>query len=140
MLCTSVRVPALFCAGSSHAVEHESCDWGDNWGVVLAWNPRASQRAWGDATAGRISFEYQGAAGLYRLVAHREGDPDTRLYCVDAYASGRVVSASDFRLDCWTKGGAVLPDFSGVDTFALHRPPTNNRQTLKLCINSVSLY
>jgi hypothetical protein len=140
MLCTNVRVPALFCSGNSNSLGLESCDSEANWGVVLAWNPQPNQRAWGDATAGRISFEYQGAAGLYRLVAHREGDPDTRLYCVDAYASGQVVSPSDFRMDCWTKGGAVLPDFSSVDTFALHRPSTNSRQTLKLCISSVSLY
>ena len=139
MLCTSVRVPALFCSGNSNP-GLESCDRETNWGVVLAWNPRANQRAWGAATAGRISFEYQGATGLYRLVAHREGDPDTRLYCVNAYASGQVVSPSDFRIECWTQGGAVLPDFSSVDTFALHRPSTNNRQTLRLCISSVSLY
>jgi hypothetical protein len=140
MLCTNVRVPALFCSSNSNSLGSENCDWEANWGVVLAWNPRPNQRAWGDATAGRISFEYQGAPGPYRLVAHREGDPDTRLYCVDAYASGQVVSPSDFRLDCWTKGGPVLPDFSSVDTFALHRPSTNSRQTLKLCISSVSLY
>jgi len=140
MLCTNVRVPALFCSGNSNSPGLESCDWDANWGVVLAWNPRANQRAWGDSTTGRISFEYQGAAGLYRLVAHREGDPDTRLYCVNAYASGQVVSPSDFRIECWTEGGALLPDFSSVDTFALHRPSTSNRQTLKLCISSVSLY
>ena len=142
MLCTNVRVPALFCSrnANSQGLSAESCDEGTNWGVVLAWNPRANQSAWGDATAERISFEYRGASGLYRLVAHREGDPDTRLYCVDAYASGQVVSPSNFRTECWTKGGAVLPDFSSVDTFALHRPATNNRQTLKLCISSVSLY
>lgn len=139
MLCTNVRIPALFCSGNSQTPGGGNCDWASNWGVMLAWNPRTNQAPWGDARAARISVEYQGPGGRYQLAAHRDGDPSDTLYCIDSYQSGQVVSPSDFRLDC-ASGGAILPDFSGVDTFALLRPSTTNRQTLKLCISSVSLY
>ncbi len=87
-LCTRGRIAALNC--NDEKIPNMRCDWKTNWGALVQWRPRDGQ-AWGNHAASSISLEYRGRSGPYRLVAHRQGDPDDLMYCLDGYRSGQRV-------------------------------------------------
>ena len=133
-LCTNVRIPGLACAPPD-----QDCDVSTNWGVLLGWYPRSDHKPWGRDRAKRISIDFQGPPGLYRLVAHLRGYPMSKAFCVDAYVSGRMVEPTDFRSECWGSGGRPLLDFTTVDFIALQRPATSPSQSGQICIGAVNL-
>jgi ferric-dicitrate binding protein FerR (iron transport regulator) len=138
MLCTRGTVYALTCVNDG--ITSRRCDWSTNWGVMLGWRPRQSGEAWGSGAATSISMEFQGKHGKYGLVAHREGDPPKKVYCVANYRSGQKVTPSQFKLDCWQNPGESLPDFSKVDSFAVHFPSGSESMTFKYCLAAVNIF
>jgi hypothetical protein len=137
-LCTRGTVYALTCVNDG--ITSRRCDWSTNWGVMLGWRPRQGGEAWGSGAASSISMEFQGKHGQYGLVAHREGDPPKRVYCVANYRSGQKVTPSQFRLDCWQNPGESLPDFSKVDSFAVHFPSGSESMNFKYCLAAVNIF
>ena len=133
-VCTNVRIAGLACT-----LPDQECVGDSNWGALLGWYPRSDRKPWGSDRAKRISIDFQGPPGLFRLVAHLRGYPLSKVYCVDGYVSGRMVEPTDFRSDCWAKGGKPLLDFTTVDFIALHRPATAPAQSAQLCIGAVNL-
>ena len=75
-LCTSGKMSQLACVDEAGLPKR--CDWDTNWGVLIRWNTREDQKAWGSGANSSIALEFRGSAGRYRLVAHREGDPARR--------------------------------------------------------------
>jgi hypothetical protein len=135
-LCTRGKIAALRCEDEKIPTMH--CDWDSNWGVLIQWSPRDG-RAWGSHAASSMALEYRGKTTRYRLVAHREGDPSDRTFCVENYRSGRTVTPSQFTASCWNGGGAQLPDFSKVDTFSLQVTSEETDQRFRFCISAIDL-
>jgi ferric-dicitrate binding protein FerR (iron transport regulator) len=137
LLCTRGRISPLTCVDDTQA---HRCDWDTNWGVLMRWYPRADREAWGSRVNARIAVEFRGEPGRNRLVAHRKGDPDQRVYCVENYQSGRTVTPSEFKSDCGWTGGSRLPDFTQIDYFALQFLSEDTWRTFRLCLSSINLY
>ena len=138
MLCTRGTVYALTCVNDG--ITSRRCDWSTNWGVMLGWRPRQGGEAWGSGAASSISMEFQGKHGSYGLVAHREGDPPKKVYCVANYRSGQKVTPSQFKLDCWQNPGESLSDFSKVDSFSVHFPSGSETMNFKYCLAAVNIF
>lgn len=135
-LCTRGKIAALKCRDEK--IPTMRCDWDSNWGVLIQWRPRDGQ-VWGNQASSNVALEYRGKTSSYRLVAHRQGDPDDRVFCVENYRSGERVSPSHFSLNCWTGGGAHLPDFSKVDYFSLQVNSQETAQRFRFCISAIDL-
>jgi hypothetical protein len=135
-LCTRGRIAALNC--NDEKLPNMRCDWKTNWGALIQWRPRDGQ-AWGTQAPSSLALEYRGKSGYYRLVAHRQGDPDDLMYCVDGYRSGQKVTPSQFNLQCWAGGGTHLTDFSKVDYFSLQVMSGETAQRFRLCISAIDL-
>ena len=138
MLCTRGRISALACADEK--IPTMRCDWATNWGVLIQWHPRSDGQAWGSGAASSIAMEYRGKASHYRLVAHREGDPADRMYCIENYRSGRTVAPSQFRSQCWTSAGVSLPDFTKIDYFSLQVASEETPLRFRFCLSAISLF
>lgn len=135
-LCTRGRIAALNC--SDEKLPFQRCNWKTNWGVLIQWRPRDGH-AWGDQATSSVALEYRGRTGVYRLVAHREGDPDDLTFCVDGYRPGQRVTPSQFNLRCWTDSGTHLPDFSKVDAFSLQVSSEETSQRFRFCVSAIDL-
>jgi hypothetical protein len=135
MLCTRGAVYALTCADALPATR---CNW-ENWGVAIRWFPRPDRGAWGSSAASSVSLEFHGRRGPYRLIAHREGDPGSRAYCIEDYRSGRPVTASQLKSECWNNAGDTLPDFSKVDYFALQIQAEKTSRVFRYCLSAINL-
>ena len=138
MLCTRGRISALACADEK--IPTMRCDWTTNWGVLIQWHPRPDGQAWGSGAASSIAMEYRGKIGRYRLVAHREGDPAEKMYCIENYRSGRTVAPSQFRSGCWTTGGVGLPDFAKIDYFSLQVASEETPLRFGFCLSAITLF
>ncbi len=135
-LCTRGKIAALRCRDEKLPIMR--CDWDFNWGVLIRWQPRGGQE-WGDHAASSVALEFRGKSTRYRLIAHRQGDPADRIYCVDNYRSGRSVTPSQFTSQCWRGGGSPLPDFSQVDYFSLQVNSEETAQRFRFCVSAIDL-
>ena len=135
-LCTRGKIAALAC--EDEKIPTMRCDWDSNWGVLIQWRPREGQ-VWGNHAASSVALEYRGKSTRYRLVAHRQGDPDDRTFCVENYHSGRTVTPSQFTASCWKGGGTQLPDFSKVDYFSLQVTSEETAQRFHFCVSAIDL-
>jgi len=137
-LCTSGRISPLACSDEAGIGKH--CDADTNWGVLVRWYPRPDQKAWGSRANANMALEFRGKSGRYRLVAHRKGDSDQVVFCVENYLSGRTVPASEFK-DCRTAAGARLSDFTKIDYFALQVLSEEEAwRPFKFCVSAVDLF
>lgn len=134
LFCTRGVLPALNCTNAT--TPNIQCDWADDWGVLIGWTPTSDLVR---TAASTLSFEYRGRSGLYRLMAHRRGDPDNRVYCIDRYRSGRAVEPADFQLSCWESGGPHLSDFSDVDSFGLQIISRETNTPFRFCLSNITL-
>jgi len=136
-LCTSGRIAPLACSDEAGMGKH--CDADTNWGVLVRWYPRPDQKAWGSHANSSMALEFRGKPGHYRLVAHRKGDPDQAVFCIENYLSGRTVPASEFK-DCRITGGPRLTDFTQIDYFALQVLSEEVWRPFSFCLSAVSLF
>ncbi len=130
-LCSKGTIPPLSCTSPA------SCDWSENWGAMIGMNPTADHGAWGAAATESITFSHSGGTGLW-LLAHVAGDPSERQYCLTDYPSGTPVTPGMLRVDCWRDGGAALPSFAVVDSFALRVPSRTSEVAFDYCITGIS--
>jgi FecR protein len=137
MLCTRGKIAELTCADEK--IPTTRCNWATNWGVEIQWQPRTNGKAWGSA-ASSLAIEYRGKTSPYRLVAHRQGDPLEKVYCIENYRSGQTVAPSEFKLDCWNPGGASLSDFTRIDSFSLQVASRETSRRFNFCLSAVSLF
>jgi hypothetical protein len=137
MLCTRGKIAELTCADEKIPAR---CNWATNWGVEIQWQPRTDSKAWGSPASSSIAIEYRGKPSHYRLVAHRQGDPLEKVYCIENYRSGQAVAPSDFKLDCWNPGGASLSDFTRIDSFSLQVASRETSRRFNFCLSAVSLF
>lgn len=135
-LCTRGRIAALKC--QDERIPTMRCDYDSNWGVLIQWRPREGQ-VWGNQAASSVALEFRGKTSSYRVVAHREGDPDDRVFCVENYRSGQSLTPSHFSLNCWAGGGAQLRDFTKVDYFSLQVSSAEAAQRFRFCISAIDL-
>ena len=138
MLCTRGRIAELTCADEK--IPAARCNWATNWGVEIQWQPRSDSKAWGSPATSSIAIEYRGKPSHYRLVAHRQGDPLEKVYCIENYRSGQAVAPSEFKLDCWNPGGAGLSDFTRIDSFSLQVASQETSRRFNFCLSAVSLF
>jgi len=136
--CTSGRMASVICVNEH--MPSMRCNWGHNWGVSIGWRVRNDEDAWGDAAAGAIAVEFHGRSSIYRLIAHRRGEPDNKFYCIENYRSGRVVTPSMFRSECWADPGEALPDFKEVDYFNLQYPSSREYVAFRYCLSGITFY
>jgi hypothetical protein len=140
-LCTKGHINALSCTGQG--TPQVSCNWAQNWGVVLGLNTTEPQGPWGAAAPTRVAVNYTsvargGSAGHYRLNAHVAGDPYTKQYCVDNYTPGAVVQAGDFKSECWFNTGDTLPNFRAVDQLGLLRASEFTAVDFDFCVTQIT--
>jgi hypothetical protein len=135
-LCARGSIPALTCTGRGTA--QFACDWSSNWGAMIGMNPTAGHTAWGVAATRSVAFTYSGRAGTYQLTAHVAGDPDGKSYCIQNYRSGQVVTANQFRTECWSNSGTALARFADVDSFGLLIGSAETRVAFDYCISAIS--
>jgi hypothetical protein len=107
--------------------------------VAIGLNVKADGKAWGEAAAGAIAVEFHGRSSNYRLITHRNGDPDEKIFCVDNYKSGQIAKPSMFKSQCWADQGETLPDFKSVDQFNLQFPSGMAYVAFRYCITGVQL-
>lgn len=137
LLCASGTVAGLVCV--NEGVPQMHCNWDRNWGVAMGWHTRADHKAWGDEAAGAIAVEFRGRSASYRLNAHRKGDPNEKMYCIENYKSGQVVRPSMFKSECWFDRGDTLADFQQVDLFNLHFPSGMRYVAFRYCIAGITI-
>ncbi len=135
-LCTAGSMPALECTGQG--TPGLSCNWRDNWGVMIGMNPKGEGEAWGEQAAERVSVVYSGTPGTYRLTAHVAGDPHDQNYCIDNYRSGSEVSAEMFRTSCWNESGTPLASLASIDSLALMLASQQDSVDFDYCVTSIS--
>jgi len=138
LLCAGGTVAGLSCVNEGTSSMH--CNWDRNWGVAIGWHTRFDQKAWGDDAKGAIAVQFLGRPASYRLNAHRKGDPEQRLYCIDNYKSGQVVRPSMFKSECWFDQGETLTDFQQVDLFQLQFPSGMSYVAFRYCVAGITLY
>jgi hypothetical protein len=138
MLCTRGKIAEPTCA--DERLPAARCNWATNWGVEIQWQPRTDSKAWGSPATSSIAIEYRGKPSHYRLLAHRQGDPLEKVYCIENYQSGQAVAPSEFKLDCWNPGGASLSDFTRIDSFSLQVPSRETSRRFNFCLSAVSLF
>jgi hypothetical protein len=136
--CTNGRVVGIHCANEDPL--NARCNWDRNWGVALGWFVREDESAWGSVAAGGISVEFRGRSTSYRLNAHRKGDPDAKIYCIENYKSGQVVTPAMFKSECWAGRGETLADFRGVDLFNLQFSSGKDYVAFRYCISAITLH
>jgi len=136
-LCTSGKMSQLACV--DEAGEPKRCDWDTNWGVLIRWNTREDQKAWGSGATSSVALEFRGGSGRYRLVAHREGDASHEAFCIENYRSGQRVTPSEFK-NCSAARGSRLPDFTKVDYFALQLLSEEVWVNFGFCLSAISLF
>jgi hypothetical protein len=137
-LCAHGRLAAWSCV--NEGTPHIRCNWDRNWGVSIGFFVRDDKHAWGELAKSGIALDFQGRSAVYRLNAHRHGDPNERVVCVENYKSGQVVKASDFKSRCWDDAGEVLTDFASVDWFNLQYPSGMDYVAFHYCVSGVTLY
>jgi hypothetical protein len=137
-LCTSGTVAGLSCV--NYGTPQVQCNWDRNWGVTIGWHTRADRKAWGDDAKGAIALEFHGRSANYRLNAHRRGDPEKKMYCIENYKSGQVVRPSMFKSECWFDKGETLVDFQQVDLFNLQFQSGMSYVAFRYCISGITLY
>jgi hypothetical protein len=135
-LCAKGAIQALQCTGQGTA--QYTCDWSSNWGAMIGMNPTAAHTAWGALATGSVAFTYAGGPGTYRLTAHVAGDPYSRSYCIRNYRSGSVVTANQFKTECWSNSGAALARFADVDSFGLMITSAETPVAFDYCISGIS--
>ena len=122
-------------AGSCSDAQASAC--GDGaWGVKIGLDVRREGSAWGPSASRYVAVEYRGAKRV-RLTAHRAGDEGDREYCVDGYASGAIVGAARFGVQCWREGGEVLASFAGVDKFTVEVAASDEASTFDYCVTAI---
>jgi hypothetical protein len=136
-LCAGGTVAGLRCV--NEGTPRTRCNWDRNWGVAVGLNVKADGNAWGEAAAGAIAVEFHGRSSNYRLITHRSGDPDEKIFCIENYRSGQIVKPSMFKSQCWADQGETLPDFKDVDQFNLQFPSGMAYVAFRYCITGVQL-
>jgi hypothetical protein len=136
VLCTRGSLPALECTGQN--TPEYDCNWSANWGAMIGMNPAGGHTAWGERATDRVAFTYSGGPGTYRLTAHVEGDPKSRVYCIPRYQSGQEVTAEMFRTTCWNDSGTPLGSFADVDSFGLMITSAETPVSFDYCISSIT--
>ena len=136
-LCAGGTVAGLRCVNEE--TPRVRCNWDRNWGVAIGLNVKADGKAWGDAAADAIAVEFHGRSSSYRLLVHRSGDPDEKIFCVENYKSGQIVKPAMFKSQCWADEGETLPDFKSVDQFNLQFPSGMAYVAFRYCITGVQL-
>jgi hypothetical protein len=136
-LCARGTVAALRCVNED--TPQARCNWDRNWGVAIGLNVKADGKAWGEAAAGAIAVEFHGRSSNYRLITHRNGDPDEKIFCVENYKSGQIARPSMFKSQCWADQGDTLPDFKSVDQFNLQFASGMAYVAFRYCITGVQL-
>ena len=136
-LCTRGVIPALQCTG--RGTSSFSCDWKENWGVVLGMNTTSSAGPWDTGAPSSVSVAYRGGRATYRLNAHVSGEPESKVYCIDAYQSGQVADARAFRSSCWSESGEALGNFQKVDKLSLEVMPAESAVSFDYCVTSIAV-
>jgi hypothetical protein len=113
-VCASGSMAGLRCVNEN--LPKMRCNWQQNWGVQIGFNVQPDHTPWGEQAPNAIAVEFQGRANSYRLNAHRNGDPERKLYCIADYKSGQIAKPSMFKTECWADKGEMLSDFKSVDT------------------------
>jgi hypothetical protein len=139
-LCTKGNIQALTC--TSPGTPQQKCDWDKNWGMVLGLNTHEPNSPWGEAAPIRVGVNYTsvavaGSAGHFRLNAHIAGDPYSKQYCIDNYAPGVLVRASDMKSQCWFGTGETLGSFKQVDQISLLRASEYTPVTFDFCVTAI---
>lgn len=109
----------------------------ESWALKIGFDVRRGGGPWAAAAKPYVSVDYRGATHV-RLAAHRSGDP-TREYCVDGYAPGELVTADQFRVECWRRGGDRLASFEDIDKLMIELPSSAAAETIDLCITSIAV-
>lgn len=136
-LCTRGTLPALQCTG--RGTPQYTCDWQANWGAMIGMNTTSDRGPWQSGSPATLSVAYHGTRGTYRLTAHVAGDPDSKLYCIDSYQSGQIVSGGMLTTVCWTGSGDTLGDFRNVDKIGLELTSTEAVVAFDYCVSAISV-
>ena len=119
---------------------HIRCNWDRNWGVAIGFFVKNDRTAWGATAASAIRIDFRGRSTTYRLVAHRQGDPAERIYCLEDYKSGQPVKPEQLKSRCWDDAGDTLPDFRGVESFSLQAPSGLEYVAFRYCITGITVF
>jgi hypothetical protein len=130
-LCTRGEVAALSCTSP------QVCDGDTNWGAMIGLGTNFDVAAVGSGAPTAVWVDYTGGAGRYRLTAHVAGDPESKFYCVEGYASGAEAPVGLFKSECWSGTGSALSSFAGVDKFGLMLLPEYSARSFDYCITGV---
>jgi hypothetical protein len=136
-LCTSGTVAGLRCVNED--TPKARCNWDTNWGVAIGFGTRSDEQAWGDGAPKRIAVEFHGRQAIYRLNAHRKGDPHEKTYCIEGYRSGQPVTASMFKSRCWEDAGERLSAFADVDLFNLQFSSGMEYVAFHYCVSAIRI-
>jgi hypothetical protein len=109
-LCISGTIPALPAIPTTE-------DYTSNWGIQIGVNAKESM-------TGTLGRSYSTMAMVvsnsptkgFRIVLHRQGDPDSLNYCYDGAASGTVVQLRQFNTMCWGDAATVYLQTSDIPT------------------------
>jgi hypothetical protein len=130
-LCTRGEVAALTCTSP------QVCDGDTNWGAMIGLGTNFDVGAAGSGVPTSVWVDYTGAPGRYRLTAHVTGDPESKFYCVEGYASGTEAPVGLFKSECWSGTGTALSSFASVDKFGLMLLPEHSAKPFDYCIRGV---
>jgi hypothetical protein len=135
-LCISGIIPALPASPTSD-------DYSSNWGIQIGLNAT-------EPPTGKLGRSYSTMSVVvtnaptqeFRLVLHRQGDPDSENYCYDAVSSGSVVQLRQFNTLCWGGADTVFlqaSDIPNIDRLGLQFSSTSKTITLSnTCLTSIS--
>ena len=130
-LCARGTIPARSCSDALPSACGEGA-----WGVEIGLDVRREGGPWGRSASSYVAVEYRGAKRV-RLAAHRAGDESDREYCVDGYASGAIVGAARFGIECWRGGGDVLASFKEIDKFTVELAASDEASMFNYCVTAI---
>ncbi|MGA7123627.1 MAG: hypothetical protein WBY94_26220 [Polyangiaceae bacterium] len=130
-LCARGTIPARSCSDALPSACGEGA-----WGVKIGLDVRREGGPWGRSASSYVAVEYRGAKRV-RLAAHRAGDESDREYCVDGYASGAIVGAARFGIECWRGGGDVLASFEEIDKFTVELAASDEASMFNYCVTAI---
>jgi hypothetical protein len=102
-------------------------------------NTSGSGGPWDSNAPSSVSIAYRGGRATYRLNAHVAGQPESKVYCIDAYQSGQVVDAQAFRSSCWSDSGEALGGFQKVDKLSLEVMPAESPVSFDYCVTAIAV-
>lgn len=136
-LCTRGSIPALRCTGQG--TPGYACNWGANWGSMIGVHTTSNRGPWLSDAPASLSLAYHGQRGTYRLNVHLAGDPDNKVYCIDAYRSGQAAEPSMFKTKCWGDSGQALGSFQQVDKIGLQLTSTESPTPFDYCVSALAV-